>query len=47
VTGFVVAAVVVGCVSRPFEPTLVSAITAIAAMKTARAPPASRRFTDP
>jgi hypothetical protein len=44
--GFVVAAVVVGCVRLLFDPTLESAITAIAAMKTARAPPASRRFTD-
>ena len=45
--GFVVAAVVVvALVSLLFEPTLESAITAIAAMKMARAPPASRRFTD-
>ena len=44
--GFVVADVVVACVSRLFEPTLESAITAIAAMKMAKAPPASRRFTD-
>jgi hypothetical protein len=42
----VVRAAVVGCVSLLFEPRLVSAITAIAAMKMARAPPASRRFTD-
>jgi hypothetical protein len=46
VAGFVVAAVVVALVPLLFEPTLESAITAIAAMKMARAPPASRRFTD-